>query len=174
MHQENTKLIWLILLWFLLYCGGLDPNPQYLWGMLDWPQGGQWQQRDRRALRFWASSNIDQLQPTTPPGSLPRPPGDTLANTQWLVKIYKLKRTSSGTFRALGVSSGFMQQLQGLSLLVRAWQNMAHWRREWQAISIFLPWEPHEQYEKAKRYDTEKWTSQVGRCPICYWGRAGK
>ena len=51
------------------------------------------------------------------------------------------------------------------------WENMVHWRMEWQAISIFLPWEPHEQYEKAKRYDTEKWTSQVGRCPICYWRR---
>ena len=26
------------------------------------------------------------------------------------------------------------------------------WRRELQTISVFLPWEPHEQYEKAKRY----------------------
>ena len=30
----------------------------------------------------------------------------------------------------------------------------------------------HEQYEKAKRQDTERWTPQVGRCPICYWRRA--
>ena len=30
------------------------------------------------------------------------------------------------------------------------WQNMVHWRREWQTTSVFLPWEPHEQYEKAK------------------------
>ena len=35
--------------------------------------------------------------------------------------------------------------------------------------SVFLAWEPHEQYEKAKRYDTERWTPQVSRCPICYW-----
>ena len=28
------------------------------------------------------------------------------------------------------------------------WQNMVHWRREWQTTSVFLPWEPHEQYEK--------------------------
>ena len=27
----------------------------------------------------------------------------------------------------------------------------------------------YEQYEKAKGYDTERWTPQVGRCPICYW-----
>ena len=39
---------------------------------------------------------------------------------------------------------------------------MVHWRREWQATSIFLPWEPQEQYEKAKRYDTERWTPQSG------------
>ena len=29
--------------------------------------------------------------------------------------------------------------------------NVVHWRREWQTTSVFLPWEPHEQYEKAKR-----------------------
>ena len=31
------------------------------------------------------------------------------------------------------------------------WENVVHWRREWQTTSVFLPWEPHEQYEKAKR-----------------------
>ena len=30
-------------------------------------------------------------------------------------------------------------------------QNVVHWRREWQTTSVFLPWEPHEQYEKANR-----------------------
>ena len=30
------------------------------------------------------------------------------------------------------------------------WQNVVYWRREWQMTSVFLPWEPHEQYEKAK------------------------
>ena len=48
-------------------------------------------------------------------------------------------------------------------------KKMVNWRREWQSTSVFLPWEPHEQYEKAKRYDTERWTPQVARCPICYW-----
>ena len=33
--------------------------------------------------------------------------------------------------------------------------------------SACLLWEYHEQYEKAKRYDAERWTPQVGRCPIC-------
>ena len=49
------------------------------------------------------------------------------------------------------------------------WQNAVHWRREWQTTSVFLPWEPHEQNEKAKWQDTERGTPQVGRCPICYW-----
>ena len=35
--------------------------------------------------------------------------------------------------------------------LVAFWQDVVHWRREWQTTSVFLPWEPHEQYEKAKR-----------------------
>ena len=30
------------------------------------------------------------------------------------------------------------------------WQNVIHWRREWQTTSVFLPWEPHGQYEKVK------------------------
>ena len=51
------------------------------------------------------------------------------------------------------------------------WQNGVHCRRKWQTISAFLPWEPHEQYEKAKRYNTERWTPQVRSCPICYWRR---
>ena len=30
------------------------------------------------------------------------------------------------------------------------WRNVVHWRKEWKTTSVFLPWEPHEQYEKAK------------------------
>ena len=48
------------------------------------------------------------------------------------------------------------------------WQNVVHWRREWQTTSVFLRWEPHEKYEKAKRQDTEIWTPQVSRCQLCY------
>ena len=45
---------------------------------------------------------------------------------------------------------------------------MVHWRKIWQTTSVFLPWESHEQYEKAKRYNTERLTPQIDRCPICY------
>jgi len=41
------------------------------------------------------------------------------------------------------------------------WQNMVHWRREWQTTSAFLSWEPHEQYEKEKRYDMERWKPRM-------------
>ena len=30
------------------------------------------------------------------------------------------------------------------------WQNVVHWRMELQTTSVFLPWEPHEQYDKQK------------------------
>ena len=36
----------------------------------------------------------------------------------------------------------------------KVWQNVVHWRKEWQATVVFLPREPHELYKKAKRYDT--------------------
>ena len=48
-----------------------------------------------------------------------------------------------------------------------------HRRRECQTALLLLPWEPHEQYEKTKRYDAERYTPQVGRCPIRY-GRGVK
>ena len=54
------------------------------------------------------------------------------------------------------------------------WQNIDHWRREWQTTSAFLRWEPHEQYEKADRYDTGRRTWWVSRCPLCYWRKVEK
>ena len=51
------------------------------------------------------------------------------------------------------------------------WQNVVHWWWEWQTTSVFLPWEPHEQYENAKSYDSERWTPPLGRYWICYWIR---
>ena len=39
---------------------------------------------------------------------------------------------------------------------------------------VLLPWEPHEQCEEGKRYDTERWTPEVLRCPKCYWRRVEK
>ena len=29
------------------------------------------------------------------------------------------------------------------------WQNMVHWKREWQTILVVLPWEPHEHKQDA-------------------------
>ena len=37
-------------------------------------------------------------------------------------------------------------------------------------LALRIPWK----YEKAKRFDIKKWTSQVSRCPTCYWRRAKK
>ena len=37
---------------------------------------------------------------------------------------------------------------------------VVHWRREWQTTSVFLPWEPHEQYEKANQ-----------QSPVLSWGQ---
>ena len=42
------------------------------------------------------------------------------------------------------------------------WQNDVHCRREWQTTSVFLPWEPHEQYEKTKRILKDELPRLVG------------
>ena len=36
----------------------------------------------------------------------------------------------------------------------RVLTNVLHQRRKWQPTTVFLPQEPHEQYEKTKRYNT--------------------
>jgi len=51
------------------------------------------------------------------------------------------------------------------------WQNVIRWRREWETTSVYLLWEPHELYERPKRYDTKRSVPQIWRYPMCYWGR---
>ena len=46
----------------------------------------------------------------------------------------------------------YAEWLKDMFLLIRAWKYVVHWRRQWQTTSIFLPCEPHEEYEKAQRY----------------------
>ena len=39
------------------------------------------------------------------------------------------------------------------------WQNVVHWRREWQTTSVFLPWEPQWTIWKGKMTGYWKWSS---------------
>ena len=46
-----------------------------------------------------------------------------------------------------------LSQHQGLFKWVSSLHQVAkvvHWRREWHTTSVFLPWEPHEQYENVE------------------------
>ena len=67
----------------------------------------------------------------------------------------------------LGLTSWISLQSKGLSRLFSNTTVQKH-----QFFSAQLSF--HEQYEKAKRYDTERWTPQVGGCPICYRRRVEK
>ena len=60
-----------------------------------------------------------------------------------------MSQAMQGHLRRTGQNEGF-------------WQNTVHWRRDEQTTSVFLPWEPHEQYEKAKDITPENEPSQVG------------
>ena len=103
----------------------------------------------------WSPLLLGILQPTLQPSpdSLPSYSSRSFALTFELHGHWQFTcsmRTSSGTTRAPGMSPSYMEWPKGMSLLVKARQNMVHQRREWQTTSVFLPWEPHEQYEKAK------------------------
>ena len=89
--------------------------------------------------------------------------------SQWFIYIYIFFLSSLMKYKIYSKEQYiliFNIELHKLVILT-LWQNMVHWWGDLQTPSVFLPWEPHEQYEKAKRCDTERWTSQVGRCPIC-------
>ena len=53
------------------------------------------------------------------------------------------------------------------------WQNVVHWRREWQPTPIFLAGKPNRQYDKAKRYDTTRWAPRTECCWVEREGREG-
>ena len=135
----------------------------------NWLRSWQQQRWGWGALCSWVSTNIRSSLPqthfqATRAGPFPPPLAAhwLTPDSQWRFKCST--KIISGTARAPGTSSSSIEQLKGMSLLVKAWQNVVHWRREWQTTTVFLPWEPHEQYEKAKRCNTERWTSQVSRC----------
>ena len=103
--------------------------------MEDLPQGSQQQQ--------WCQGpSTPGCPPTLSPAFPPSPshwlqqglcPGPWAAcwltpSGQW--RFTQSMRTSSGTTRVPGMSSSYMEQLKDMSLLVRAWQNVVHSRRE--------------------------------------------
>ena len=52
-------------------------------------------------------------------------------------------------------------RLLSLWTVMELWQNVVHWRREWQTTSVFLPWEPHEQYEKCLHLEVTKSAEEI-------------
>ena len=89
------------------------------------------------------------------------------------VKVYTLSKAQQGATSVPGMPSSYSEWLKGTSLLVRVWLNVVHWRRERQPLqysclrTLWMVW-------KGKKIRHERWTPQVGRCPICYWRRARK
>ena len=48
------------------------------------------------------------------------------------------------------------------------WQKVAHWRRNGKPLQYSCLENPMKVW-KGKKYDTTRWTPQVGRYSICYW-----
>ena len=63
------------------------------------------------------------------------------------LKPYSQKTSQSNHTRTTALSNSMKPRRMGHGGEV--WQNVVHWRREWQTTSVFLPCETHEQYEKA-------------------------
>ena len=65
-------------------------------------------------------------------------------------KLVNLNTWTTALSNSMKLSHAVWGHLRRVGHGGEVWQNVAHWRREWQTTSVFLPWEPHEQYEKAK------------------------
>ena len=46
--------------------------------------------------------------------------------------------------------------------------NKSQWTYYCKILVTSTPWKG-KKYEKAKRYDTKRWTPQVSKCSLCYW-----
>ena len=91
------------------------------------------------------SSASPLLPPTCPPLSLPRIASCVIHLTPCFLN------TSYLWGSALSTGS-----------LVAFWQDVVHWRREWQTTSVFLPWEPHSTKRQKDRILKEELPRLVG------------
>ena len=77
---------------------------------------------DQGALHPWVSSNINWLQPSPDPPchnsnrAFVQAPGQYIDQHPHPVKVYTLKRTSSGINKVPGMSSSYVEQRKGMSL----------------------------------------------------------
>ena len=69
-------------------------------------------------------------------------------------------------FPVLQYLPGFAQLMSAESVML---SNVVHCRREWQITSVFLPPEPHEQYERAKMQGLRKQTDRRRQAEV-FWG----
>ena len=71
---------------------------------------------------------------------------------------YPLERKQNENHKKLTKLNTWMTNYEpcceGIPKTDRSWwrilKKVVHWKRKWQATSVFLPQEPHGQYEKAK------------------------
>ena len=84
----------------------------------------------------------------TPGGPFLWPLGGTSTNIQWPVKAYTFNENQQWDSQGASHAIYYMELLKCMSLLVKAWERMVHWRKEWQTTWVFLPWEPYEWREK--------------------------
>ena len=78
----------------------------------------------------------------------------------FMVKLshsYMTTRKTIALTRRTSVSKVMSPLFNMLSFLPRRKHLLTSWFQSPYTV-IFLPWEPHKQYEKSKRYDTERWT----------------
>ena len=65
-------------------------------------------------------------------------------------------RSNSALCNSMKIGHALWDHARWMGYGGEVWNTVVHCRSEWQTTSVFVPWEPHEQYEKAKWKDTER------------------
>ena len=75
--------------------------------------------------------------------------------TEWKAQSQKTTQTDHMDHNCVQLSETVSHAVSGHPIQMdhggEFWQNLVHRRRKWQTTAAFLPWEPHQQYEQAKR-----------------------
>ena len=93
-------------------------------------------------------------------------------NGQW--RFIHSRRTSSGTTRAPGMSSSYVELLKGLSSYAGFDKMWSTREGNGKPLQYSCLENTRNSMKRQKKFDTRRWTTQGGRCPICYWRRAEK
>ena len=146
MHRHSC------ILWILIICDG-TPAQQLRWCTREAERSYPTSKvRSSGCTLLNSREEIPHIQGKTNPSKTVGVARGIRGQTHWNHNHRKLANLITWTTalsNSMKLSHGLWGHPRQMGHGGEVWQNVVYWRREWKTTSVFLPWEPHEQYEKA-------------------------